>query len=129
MKGLIVCGSKDSDEVFVHLYKEFDEVMPGGFPGNHLATPPYHSTFGVIEPIQTGHPCCGLGLERVARANCLPVGRYRVEGWEDDRGNFKLRLTNMANDEKVWCFFGDIDGRCSMDWRGIKAMCADIAAA
>lgn len=100
-----------------YLVEAFGDLR--GDERNNVPCPPPGVLFEVLEPIETCHPCCGLGLEKINRHNCLPEGQYKVVSWENDRGSHKLYLEDQSG-ERVWCFYGsDMDGSC-MDWRVVK---------
>ncbi|MFA6100057.1 MAG: hypothetical protein WC750_04250 [Patescibacteria group bacterium] len=106
------------DLIYAHLVTAFRNV--GGNWDKNIPCPPLEASFEVVEPIETCHPCCGLGLEKINGYNCLPVGRYKVITWEDDRGSHKLYLEDLQSGDPVWCFYGVDDRGLVMDWRGMK---------
>jgi hypothetical protein len=127
--------AKDSGVVLLYIVDQFRTF--GGDCGKELEfpAPPRGYEFEVVEPIETCHPVCGLGLEKINGCNCLPVGRYMVMECEcDPRYARKLHLErNIGEDlernvgERVWCYYGN-DKNQTMDWRGIKSVARTIAA-
>lgn len=116
MKQTVPLKMKDVTRlIFRHLADTFGDV--GGSWDREIPAPPVGVPFDVTEPIQTCHQVCGLGLNPT-NGNSLPVGRYQVVTWEDDRGSHKLYLQDIRNGNRAWCFYGGQD--TCMDWRGVQ---------
>ena len=105
------------DSIARHLIETFG--ASGGYMlrGQGSPAPPPETPFEVTEPLQTCHAVKGMGLDQ-KNDNNLPVGPYRVVGWDNEPGSFKLLMKNLRSGDRVWCICSD-QNFC-MDWRGVQ---------